>query len=103
MEIIFVSPDGTERRVAAREGMNVMAAATSNGIAGIVGECGGNAMCATCHIYVSDDRLPPLSDEEDELLEGTADERTSESRLGCQIKMTSEFDGLRVRLPERQI
>ncbi|MBB5539152.1 2Fe-2S iron-sulfur cluster-binding protein [Rhizobium giardinii] len=103
MDIVFLSPDGSERRVVAREGMSIMAAATSNGIGGIVGECGGNAMCATCHIYVDDDRLPPLSPEEDELLEGTADERTEKSRLGCQIALTAEMDGLRVLLPEHQI
>ncbi|MGO7172065.1 2Fe-2S iron-sulfur cluster-binding protein [Rhizobium leguminosarum] len=103
MQIVFVLPDGTERGITVREGMSIMAAATSNGIGGIVGECGGNAMCATCHVYISDQRLPSVSEEEDELLEGTADERTLESRLGCQIRLTGDLDGLRVRLPGRQV
>lgn len=103
MRVIFVSPDGSERSVSVPEGMSIMAVATSNGIDGIVGECGGNAMCATCHVYVSDERLKSLSEEEDELLEGTAEERTSESRLGCQIKLTGDLDGLRIRLPARQV
>lgn len=103
MEITFISHDGVERKIDIREGMTIMAAATSHGVSGIVGECGGNAMCATCHVYIEDDRLPLLSEMEEELLEGTAEPRMSESRLGCQILLTAELDGLRVRLPERQI
>jgi 2Fe-2S ferredoxin len=83
-----------------------MLAATKRGLDGIVAECGGNAMCATCHVYVDDQwiaRLAAVSDEEDALLDGTASERQPHSRLSCQIKITPELDGLVLRLPERQV
>ncbi|MEA2819958.1 MAG: ferredoxin, 2Fe-2S, partial [Bradyrhizobium sp.] len=87
-------------------GDSVMQVATGNGIDGIVAECGGNAMCATCHVYVAEDwlaRLAAMSEEENELLDGVATERQANSRLSCQIKVRPELDGLVVRLPDRQI
>ena len=83
-----------------------MLAATSHGIDGILAECGGNAMCATCHVYVDESwlgRLPAMGSEEDALLDGAAAERRPTSRLSCQIKLTPELDGLVLRLPDRQV
>jgi 2Fe-2S ferredoxin len=63
-------------------------------------------MCATCHVYVDEDwleRLPAVGDEEDALLDGTAAERLTNSRLSCQIRIAPDLDGLVLRLPERQI
>src|SRR6267142_2049147 len=77
-----------------------------NGIDGIVAECGGEMMCATCHVYVEPDQLdrtPPMSDDEKAMLEFTASERKPNSRLSCQLVATPEFDGLVVRLPEAQV
>ena len=104
--ITFIHPNGASERVDAGDGESAMLAATKHGLDGIVAECGGNAMCATCHVYVDDAwlaRLPPISDEEDALLDGTASERLANSRLSCQIKLAAELDGLILRLPERQI
>ena len=104
--IIFIHPAGQHERVEASNGESAMLAATRHGLDGIVAECGGNAMCATCHVYVDEawlSRLPPISDEEDALLDGAAAERLENSRLSCQIKLAAEFDGLVLRLPERQI
>ena len=104
-DITFIHPDGEEQGMEAPEGVSVMQAATGAGVRGIVAECGGSAMCATCHVYVDPawiDRLPaPLSNEL-EMLECTADERRPESRLSCQIRLTADLQGLVVRLPERQ-
>ncbi len=83
-----------------------MLAATSHGIDGILAECGGNAMCATCHVYVDESwlgRLPAMGSEEDALLDGAAAERRPTSRLSCQIKLTPDLDGLVLRLPDRQV
>ena len=83
-----------------------MQVATRNGLTGIVAECGGNAMCATCHVYVDENwigRLTPMSADEDALLDGAAAERLSNSRLSCQIKLADDLDGLVLRLPEKQI
>jgi 2Fe-2S ferredoxin len=104
--INLIHPDGRHERVDASEGESAMMAATRHGIAGIVAECGGNAMCATCHVYVDEDwlgRLPVMADEEDALLDGTAAERLTNSRLSCQIRIAPDLDGLVLRLPERQI
>lgn len=103
--ITFVHPDGRNEHVDAGGAVSVMGAATRHGLAGILAECGGNAMCATCHVYVERnwlERLPAMSDEEDALLDGTAAERLPNSRLSCQIKVTPELDGLLLRLPDRQ-
>jgi len=105
-EIIFVQPDGTRETLEVNAGNTVMLAATSHGLEGIVGECGGNAMCATCHVFVEPGQLhllPAITDDEDALLDGTAVERRGNSRLSCQIKVTPELAGLVVHLPERQI
>jgi 2Fe-2S ferredoxin len=105
-KVTYVSPDGSEVEVQVDAGTSVMMAAVTNDVDGIVAECGGSLMCATCHVYVDeafDDRLPPLSPDEDEMLEAAASERTERSRLSCQIVLTDELDGLVVRLPETQI
>lgn len=106
MPLTFIHPDGRSEQCEARTGESAMLVATRHGIAEIVGECGGNAMCATCHVYVDDswiDRLPAMSDDEDALLDGAAAERLKSSRLSCQIKMAPDLDGLVLRLPERQV
>jgi 2Fe-2S ferredoxin len=104
--ITFVHPDGRSQCLEASPGDSVMQFAVRHGIDEIVAECCGNAMCATCHVYVDDrwiDRLPAMTDEEDALLDGTASDRLRASRLSCQIKIEPELDGLQLRLPERQI
>jgi 2Fe-2S ferredoxin len=104
--ITFIHPDGRSQCLEATTGDSMMQLAVSRGIDAIVAECGGNAMCATCHVYVDDrwiDRLPSMTDEEAALLDGTAAERRPASRLSCQIKVEPELDGLVLRLPERQV
>jgi len=104
--ITFIHPDGKSDRIETSDGESAMQAATRHGLDGILAECGGNAMCATCHVYVDESwltRLPAIADDEDALLDGTATERLPASRLSCQIMITSELDGLVLRLPERQV
>jgi ferredoxin, 2Fe-2S len=87
------------------EGQSLMQAAVSAGVRGIIGECGGSAMCATCHVYVDPafvDLLPAPLSTELEMLECTASERRTNSRLSCQIKLTPALEGLVVHLPELQ-
>lgn len=105
IEVILIQPDGAESRLQADEGKSLMQVAVAAGVGGIIGECGGSAMCATCHVYVDAPwaaKLPEPLSTELEMLECTASERLPESRLGCQIKLVAELDGLRVRLPEQQ-
>ncbi|GGC47079.1 2Fe-2S iron-sulfur cluster-binding protein [Chelatococcus reniformis] len=104
-QVIFVHPDGRQDAIEIAVGASVMQGATQHGIEEILAECGGNAMCATCHVYVDDEqigRLVPMSENEDALLDGTAAERQPTSRLACQIEVTPALDGLLVRLPDRQ-
>jgi 2Fe-2S ferredoxin len=101
----LITHDGQSHTLDVAAGTPLMQAATAAGVPGIVGECGGSAMCATCHVYVDEawiDRLPaPLANEE-EMLECTASERQPGSRLSCQVRIEPALDGLVVRLPERQ-
>ena len=104
--IVFIHPDNRSESIDAVVGESAMQVATGNGIDEVVAECGGNAMCATCHVYVDDNwisRLAAMSDEEDALLDGVAAERQPNSRLSCQIKIEQDLDGLVLRLPERQV
>ena len=104
-KVIFQSHDGSKREVDVPAGTSIMQGAVKNRVDGIVAECGGNCMCATCHVYVDQAFLPllePLSDTEDAMLESTACERLPNSRLSCQLKMTEGLNGLLVVLPESQ-
>ena len=79
-----------------------MQAATAEGLEEILAECGGNGMCATCHVYVEPGQLaalPAMTADEDALLEGTAAERRPNSRLSCQLPATER---LVLHLPDRQ-
>lgn len=102
-KVTFIQPDGLQNVLETDTGTSVMRTAVSHGVPGIVAECGGSAMCATCHVYVEDsylDGLPEISDVEDEMLDCTSSERCSNSRLSCQLKVESD---IAVRLPETQI
>ena len=103
--IYFVHPDGTRKTVDLPTGTNLMQVIVTNNV-GVVAECGGSAMCATCHVYIEESqlgRLPPVDFVEDEMLGSTASERMPNSRLSCQIEITDDLDGLVVFLPERQV
>lgn len=105
--ITFQNPDGTTRDVEASTGMSVMQAAKAVGIDGIIAECGGDMVCATCHVFVKSedliDRLPPPSAIEEEMLDFTAEPRRDNSRLSCQIPVTDSIDGLVVEIPTTQV
>ncbi|UTD29843.1 2Fe-2S iron-sulfur cluster-binding protein [Bradyrhizobium sp. WD16] len=103
--ITFIHPDGRAETIGGNDGDSAMHIATMNGVGEIVAECGGNAMCATCHVYVDEEwqaRLPQPSDDEIALLEGVAAEQRPNSRLSCQIKLTPALDGLVLHLPDKQ-
>jgi ferredoxin, 2Fe-2S len=88
-------------------GTSLMRAAVGQGVRGIVGECGGQAMCATCHVYVREPylgALPDMSEDEDEMLDCTVaprDERRS--RLGCQVVVGGDLDDIQVDVPATQV
>ena len=100
--ITYITHDGQRYEVTVDEGTHLMAAAVDNGVPGIDGDCGGNCACATCHVHVDDAWRAavggPASDMEKDLL-GFADGADESSRLGCQVTVDAELDGLVVRLP----
>lgn len=104
-KVVYVSAQGEENVVDARLGESVMAAAVRNGVPGIIGECGGNNSCATCHVWVRDefrDLVGEPNDLEDDLLDLGVSERRDSSRLSCQIELSEELDGLTVDVPAEQ-
>jgi 2Fe-2S ferredoxin len=88
-------------------GTSLMRAAVHHGVRGIVGECGGQAMCATCHVYVREpflDALPEMIEDEDEMLEETVAPRDGRrSRLGCQVVVSEALAGIEVDVPATQV
>ena len=103
--VTYIAQNGNETKLDIPVGTSVMQAAVMNGLDGIVAECGGSCMCATCHVYVRDDQLslcPPMHADEDAMLEGTASPRRPNSRLSCQLVVSEQMDGLVVHLPETQ-
>ena len=103
---IFINPDETVVEVEVPIGTSLMRAAASNGITGIVGDCGGGLTCATCHVVVEDgflEKAPPVSSNEDQMLDFTAMGRQPNSRLSCQLVMTEELDGIVVRVADPQL
>jgi 2Fe-2S ferredoxin len=101
--VIFVERDGTRRVVEFADGESLMQAGTRAGVDGIIGECGGSCMCATCHVYVAEDdvgKLPEPDSMEADALEFTALNVRPTSRLGCQVKLSAALDGLTVTVAE---
>ena len=105
-KIIYVECNGRRHEIEVAEGLTVMEGARDNGIPGIVAECGGACSCSTCHVYVDIEwlgKLPPKKTIEEEMLEFAWNPDPVRSRLTCQLKVTSELDGLLVYMPEKQI
>ena len=103
--VTYIASNGKETTLDVAVGTSVMQAAVFNGVDGIVAECGGSCMCATCHVYVREDQLallPPLETDEEAMLEGTASPRLPNSRLSCQLVVSEQMDGLVVTMPETQ-
>ena len=99
-KMVFIERDGTAREVDAPLGSSVLEIAHRNGV-DIEGACEGSLACSTCHVIVDPDwydLLKEASEDEDDMLD-LAFNLTQTSRLGCQIIITEELDGLTVRLP----
>jgi ferredoxin, 2Fe-2S len=99
-KMIFVERDGTRREVDAPVGLSVLEIAHKHGV-DLEGACEGSLACSTCHVVVDTEWIEllkePTEDEEDML--DLAFGLTQTSRLGCQIIMSEELDGLIVALP----
>lgn len=99
-QITIITREGGEANVGAQDGLSVMEIIRGANIYELLALCGGNCSCATCHVYVDPvyaDRLPPVGNHEQDLLDCSA-HRTAFSRLSCQIKFDSRLDGLKVTI-----
>lgn len=102
----YVQPGGDIAEIDVPVGENLMHGAVYNGVEGLIGECGGALACATCHCYIDDAWTGkvggPSSQDELDMLEVAAAEVRPNSRLGCQVEVTGDMDGLIVHMPEKQ-
>lgn len=100
-QITFKLQDGTEKVIDAPAGLSVLEIAHENDI-DLEGACEGSLACSTCHVVVDPqwyEKLEEASEDEEDMLD-LAFGLTHTSRLGCQIIMTDDLDGIVVSLPE---
>jgi 2Fe-2S ferredoxin len=99
-KMTFINPDGSRKEVDAPLGLSVMEIAHKHDI-DLEGACEGSLACSTCHVIVAPEwygKLKPAQEDEEDMLD-LAFGLSKTSRLGCQIVMTPELDGLVVTLP----
>jgi 2Fe-2S ferredoxin len=99
-KVLVTGRDGELHSIHADANRTLMESIRDHGIAELLALCGGCCSCATCHVYVDPQfaaRLPPMSEDESGLLDGTM-QRKETSRLSCQIRMSDALDGLRVTI-----
>lgn len=102
MKVTWILPDGAQITAEVAEGLSLMEAAVAQNVPGVVGECGGNLSCATCHVQVADDwaaRVGGPEDFEDAMLDTVEAARGPTSRLSCQIRASADLDGLVLIVP----
>ncbi|TMS59231.1 2Fe-2S iron-sulfur cluster binding domain-containing protein [Imbroritus primus] len=106
VNVTYIDPAGEALTLGLPEGWSLMQGAVANGVDGIVGECGGSCVCATCHCYVEEARLAdlsPASADELDLLDSLPEGRQANSRLACQIKASPAIEGLVVTVAPVQV
>ena len=100
ISITVTARTGAERQLSVEPGRSLMEAFRDAGIDELLALCGGCCSCATCHVIVDPafaGALPPLSADEDDLLDSSS-RREPSSRLACQVPIDERLDGLRVRI-----
>jgi 2Fe-2S ferredoxin len=103
-KITYIEFSGKETVLEVENGMTIMEGAVKNMLSGIDADCGGACACSTCHVYVEGswfEKLGSPQDMEADMLDFAFDVKEN-SRLSCQMKVTDEYEGLVVRLPEKQ-
>jgi 2Fe-2S ferredoxin len=91
---------GVEHALNATTGNSVMQTIREGGLDDLLALCGGNCSCATCHVHVDGafiKKLQPITSDESDLLAGSV-YRADNSRLSCQLRITSDLDGLRLTI-----
>ena len=99
-ELNVITRDGAQQTINASADSSVMEAIRDSGFDELLALCGGCCSCATCHVYVDPafaQSLPPVSDDESDLLDGSP-HRNDHSRLSCQVMMTEALSGLTITI-----
>lgn len=100
-KVTFILPNGDRKEIEAPAGLSLLEIAHQNSV-DIEGACEGSLACSTCHVIVEPSwfsRLEEASEDEEDMLD-LAFGLTHTSRLGCQIILSEELDGIEVKLPE---
>jgi ferredoxin len=98
--INVINRDGSTKAIKAADGQSLMELIRDAGVDELLALCGGCCSCATCHVIVDDAsaaKLPPISDDENDLLD-SSDHRVANSRLSCQVSVTPELDGMTITI-----
>lgn len=101
VSVIFIDHGGEETPVSGEVGSTLLELAQSVGL-DIEGACEGNMACSTCHMVIEESffaALPEASEDEEEMLDLASGLKTT-SRLGCQVVLTPELDGMRLFVPK---
>lgn len=101
-DIVVTTRGGEVRTIEGRPGLTLMEALRDAGIDELMALCGGCCSCATCHVHIDSefrDLMPPISDDENDLLD-SSEHRDASSRLSCQIRLSVDLRVLRVRIAE---
>ena len=103
-KITYQDNQGNSKTIEVENGLTVMEGAIQNDIPGIDADCGGSMACATCHVYVEEkwlNKLPKAEEAEVDMID-MAYEPKKNSRLSCQIIVSSDIDGLIITTPKKQ-
>jgi 2Fe-2S ferredoxin len=99
-KLVVITREGSEKSIEVSPGHSVMELVRDGGFDELLALCGGCCSCATCHVYVDEEfagLLPPMSADENDLLDGTL-HRTERSRLSCQLPFAEALSGMRVTI-----
>lgn len=101
-KLTVVTRNGAEHEIEGDEGLSVMEIIRENGFDELLALCGGCCSCATCHVHIDPafmERLPTMSDDENDLLD-SSDHRNEYSRLSCQVPVTAALEGCKVTIAQ---
>lgn len=100
VQLTYIDNAGVAKDVTANVGESLMQVATFHGISGIDADCGGSCACGTCRVFLDaslNGAVPAAEQDELDVIEFVAEE-VSTVRLGCQITVTPDFEGVAIKV-----
>ena len=102
-KITYITDDNKTHTIDVQNGLTVMEGAVQNDIPGIDADCGGSAVCGTCHCFVTDPDMFGTIEPNEEAMLGLRPDRESNSRLSCQLSLSDVSADTTITLPEFQM